>query len=356
MSALSVKSLSLRTAPVLALFAIAACGSRSALLGDAPANRDDSPAPMMPVAATASSPPDASPNSNPNPHSNPTPFDAGGSPPQASPDASTGSFDGDVPIVITDPDCDAPLVYLLTQSVQNPSAISFETFSPQTGSESILGAACPEISSGVTGAAEVPLAVDRSGALYVALRETNASGAFGPSIVRVDATTLDCEDTNFGSAGTAAPALDVIMGMAFLQNTTNTGESLYFIGNETQVGQPYFLAVTDATTLQWNLVGSTTAWGEFAVPLTGRTQLYAEAQANIDLVDTATAAVTVLWDSPTPYVQQEAPVALWAGDFYWFTKFMPGPVTRFRPQDGSSAQVATTTSTVLGAATSTCAP
>jgi hypothetical protein len=264
--------------------------------------------------------------------------------------------------------CGASLVYLMTQSAPaggNSGSVAFETFSPQTGAVSSLGTACAEITSALQGAVAVAMAVDRNGFFYVALPETKGNELV-PGIVRVDATTMECDDTNFGPVGIAAkPELDLIMGMAFVQDASPAGESLYFIGNETRAGQPFFLGVADATTFQWRLVGPLTVWGTFAVPLTGRSQLYAEAQPNIGgaiaaspsigFLDITTAALTVLWDIPLVY-DDEPPFTLWAGDYYRFTDIVPGPVTRFRPQDGSSVQIATTTSTVLAAATSTCAP
>jgi hypothetical protein len=76
----------------------------------------------------------------------------------------------------------------------------------------------------------------------------------------------------------------------------------------------------------------------------------------IGRVNKATGAVTDQWTSPV--IPRESPYnlsgfAFWGGDFYFF---ISGVVWRFRPLDGSMAQVAQTQSKVLAAGVSTCAP
>lgn len=319
-------------APVAASLAVAsACGSRTGLL--VPPPEQD---------ASADVGPDVEPDVGP---------DVFEEPDAAEEDALPPLDVIEEPINIC-PDAGSTLIYLITtQSV-------LMSFYPPTGMFQTIGTIqCidPE------GTNPFSMAVDRnSGLAYVEYE----SGR----LYLVNTTNAACMPTSFLPGQGGYP---LQFGMGFSANAVDasTPETLYVAGDQGGVNQgPGTLASIDTTTF------TLTQIGEFSPIIsgveltgTGSGELFAFYGTNyvngtpqdsaIGQIDRATAQVVGQANLPGVTMGGGWAFAFWGGDFYLFTA--PGGssvVTRYRPSDGSIAQVAQTGLTIVGAGVSTCAP
>ncbi len=245
------------------------------------------------------------------------------------------------------PDAGSTLIYLIT--TQNV----LMSFYPPTASFMTIGTInCPD----PQGTNPFSMAVDRnSGLAYVEFQ----SGL----LYLVNTTNAACMPTPFTPGQGGYP---LTFGMGFSANAVDasTPETLYVAGDlGGGVGMgPGVLATIDTTT--WGL----TQIGQFNPTInmveltgTGSGELFAFFPSTngsaIGQIDRATAQV--IGEASLPGVNMGGgwAFAFWGGDFYTFTAPGGGSVvTRYRPSDGSIAQVAQTSLTIVGAGVSTCAP
>ena len=253
------------------------------------------------------------------------------------------------------PDAGSTLVYLITQ--QN----ALFSFDPSTLSFRMVGNInCPDPGNGTP----FSMAVDRAGIAYVVFESGN--------LFRVSTLTAACQATAFIPGATAFP---LQFGMSFSADPpdagTDGGETLYVAGDPgwgTSTPGPASLASLDTSTFALRVVGLfTPTIQEPELTGTGAGDLYgfwAPSQATdtaIVQIDKPSAQVTSVVTLPGVTFGNGWAFAFWGGDFYLFTA--PGGmgsssvVTRYRPSDGSIAQVATAPGvTIVGAGVSTCAP
>ncbi len=307
------------------LAAAAACGSRTGLL--------------VPPPQQDAAPPDAEPDVAPDVPEEPG-MDAGEE------DALPPLDVIEEPINIC-PDAGSTLIYLIT--TQNV----LMSFYPPTGTFMTIGTiSCP-----APGAQPFSMAVDRnSGLAYIEFTSGN--------LWRVTTTSPPiCTPTSFNPGQGGYP---LSFGMGFAANAVDasTPETLYVAGDlGGGVGMgPGVLATIDTST--WSL----TQIGPFNPTInmveltgTGSGELFAFFPSTngsaIGQIDRATAQV--IGEASLPGVNMGGgwAFAFWGGDFYTFTAPGGGSVvTRYRPSDGSIAQVAQTSLTIVGAGVSTCAP
>jgi hypothetical protein len=260
------------------------------------------------------------------------------------------------PIDVTPPPPDAPLecadagqllVYVLTL---NGNMMSFD---PARRVFTLIGPLnCP------TNGTPNSMAVDHQGIAYVNYYE----GSIG-LIFRVSTATLACEPTPYTNATGVLPAQ---LGSAFTANVEAGTETLYIAGdNGTGPMDISPLATVDTSSFATATIGSLpsiiagpeltgTASGDlfaFYRDLSDPTSSF------LGQIDRSTAAVVA--QTALPGVQQGNGWAFgfWGGDFYFFTNPSVGTIVqRFRPSDGSIVQVASTSSVIVGAGVSTCAP
>jgi hypothetical protein len=319
----------LRLCLLVALYpaAIVACGTRTGLLGSS----DDVGRPSSHDTFIE----DASHGTFIEDASHGTFIEDAGSP--AAPTDALPPIDvGTTPIPTDCPDASATLIYLITI---NGILLSFD---PPPATFTVIGSiACPST------AGPNSMAVDHTGLAYV---------AFGDgSIFRVSTRTASCQPTAF-VANTQNFASR--FGMGFAANANGTGETLYVAES---VSNPR-LASIDTTTSALRVIGP-------LLPVmvspeltgTGAGDLFAFSAANlgsvIGQVDKTTARVVAQATLAGVYQGTAWAFAFWGGDFYTFTAPTGGSVvTRFRPSDGSVAEVARYPIPIVGAGVSTCAP
>jgi hypothetical protein len=193
------------------------------------------------------------------------------------------------------------------------------------------------------------MAVDHTGTAYVAYDTGDIS--------LVDVTTAACRPSHFtpGQQGFSR------FGMGFVANGADASseETLYLASAET----PSRLARVDTATMALHVVGT------FSPPLTspeltgtGAGELFAFSAVEtggsaIEGVDENTAEVRAQSLLPSITQGNAWAFAFWGGDFYTFTAPGSGSIVmRFRPSDGSLAQVGGDAERVVGAGVSTCAP
>jgi hypothetical protein len=240
-------------------------------------------------------------------------------------------------------DPDALYVYLVTQEEV------LERYDPSTNVTTPIGTlTCP--ASG--GATPFSMGVDRRGRAYVVYD----SG----ELFLVDVKTATCATTDFaiGQHGF------VKFGMGFALDDNMMGESLYVAEISFQA-PPIGLGRIDTNTFVLDFIGPFSQTFGDAMEMTSSDdgQLYGY------MLDASGMGGHVLRiDKHTAEILQETPLpvggaatalafAYWGGDFYIFTS--PGgatTVSRYRPSDGSVANVATIDETVVGAGVSTCNP
>lgn len=241
------------------------------------------------------------------------------------------------------PDADATLVYTIS------SDNTLQSFNPETGQFRLIGRiACPAGS-----ATPFSMAVDRRGVAYVLFNNER--------IYRVSTATGACIETpyvprqsNFG-----------LFGMGFTTDDIGPTETLFVAGAEFNNSGAEGLARIDPTTFKLTFVGDFTPYIEQAeLTGTGDGRLFAFYKKQDDgppsfigEIDPETAEV--VGERRFDEVDQGAgwAFAFWGGDFYMFHAPAGNTrVTRWRPSDDTVRQVATTSSTIVGAGVSTCAP
>ena len=154
--------------------------------------------------------------------------------------------------------------------------------------------------------------------------------------------------------------------MGFVSDTNGAAEKLYVVENRLQ--QPpklpsKGLATIDTVTFGLNVIGP------FSPPIfgaeltgTGDGRLFGfftkeTSGSRIIEIDKLSASVVAGNDLPVGTPNDAFAFAFWGGDFYVFTGTTGGTgVTRFRPSDGSSANLTNHPQTIVGAGVSTCAP
>jgi hypothetical protein len=222
-----------------------------------------------------------------------------------------------------------------------------------------------------------PICADASTTLIYAVTEEYSLLRFDPStasFARIG--TLDCPDPGspFSMAvdreGIAYVLYDdepgthngafAEFGMGFSANEDDGGETLYVAGTTGELG-----SIDTSSYLLTDIGGFTPTFVQGELTGTGDGRLFSfyatvpqgpsSAIVQIDKTNASVIAEDVL-----PSVTQGGGWAFgfWGGDFYLFTA--PGGagsiVTRFRPSDGSTTQVATYPEIIVGAGVSTCAP
>jgi hypothetical protein len=264
--------------------------------------------------------------------------------------AATGSQDAGVDAlrvgIHQNLDCaDAGTTYIYAIAQDN----QIYSFYPAKTEFTLIGTlSCPELDPQ---ASPFSMAVDHLGAAYVVFDDGN--------LFHVSTKTAECEPTPFvpGQHGIQT------FGMGFVANKT-TGETLY-VSADDDAGQ---LATIDLDTFTLHVValgGDVVDQAELTG--TGDGRLYAffapdntSPPSFIDEIDPRTAKV--LSSALLPEVVEGSGWAFgfWGGDFYTFTApdQVTTVVTRYRPSDGSVAQVASAPPGVMivGAGVSTCAP
>jgi hypothetical protein len=260
-------------------------------------------------------------------------------------------------------DAGSTLIYLISES---NDLLSFDP--PSATFSRIAGIDCPMVgvptgtpTECYSGAPKpFSMAVDRTGTAYVEFCDGE--------LFQVSTATAACKATPFvaGQQGFATN-----FGMGFVQDTTDTDETLFVASGGDGTATPPALSWIDTTTFALHVVGpfSPTAGGGVvsAAELTGTGagNLYAffgvfGTTSAIAQIDKVTAQVVQQSDLPVEQGNYYA-FAFWGGDFYTFTSasnLAPGStiVTRFRPSDGTVVPVASTPDSIVGAGVSTCAP
>jgi hypothetical protein len=259
------------------------------------------------------------------------------------------------------PDAGSTLIYLITsQSV-------LMSFYPPTGTFQTIGTiSCPE----PPGSNPFSMAVDRtSGLAYVEFYYPMDPSRSG-HLYRVTTTSPPkCMPTPFLPGQGGYP---LQFGMGFSANAVDaaTPETLYVAGDTMGVGQGNgILATIDTTTFGLTQIGQfTPTITGVELTGTGSGELFAfyatdsmMLNSAIGQIDRATAQIVGQANLPGLAMGSGWAFAFWGGDFYLFTappSTAPSSiVTRYRPSDGSSVQVAQATNlTIVGAGVSTCAP
>lgn len=244
----------------------------------------------------------------------------------------------DVPLPNNCPDAGSTLVYLVSS---DNNLMSF--FPPSLSFKTIGKLACP--STG--GATPFSMGVDRKGVAYVVF--TNGS------LYRVSTATAACIATSFqpGQMGFST------FGMGFAGD--NIGEELYVAQSDSPSGG---LATIDTTTYTLGFVGKFN-------PDIPRTELTGTGDGrlfgywpNTDgnpggalaQIDRKTAQVTGVNALKTGSSQDAFAFAFWGGVFWIFTGTGSSTVTRYDLDNQSEQAVTSTSSLIVGAGVSTCAP
>jgi hypothetical protein len=313
-------------AGILAAGALAACGTRSGILGGDPAF--DAPA-----------------------------VDGGRFVQQRDGGGTDAAVDA-LPPIDAAPPPDAPrmdcadagttLVYAVTESD------TLLAFDPATGAFGVRGRlACPDPRHPFS------MAVDHAGMAYVLYADAEGGGGAPGRLFRVSTATGACAETSFSAPDDRG--FDTF-GMGFVADSQGGGETLFVASDRPAGGTLARLELPGLAVRAIAPFAPTFARGELTGTGDGRLfAFYSKAAGGsaVALVEAATARVVA--ETPIPGVDQGTAwaFAFWAGDFYLFTS--PGArarsiVSRFRPADGSIVDVASYPERITGAGVSTCAP
>lgn len=257
-------------------------------------------------------------------------------------------------VVRTDcPDADSTLVYVV--STNN----NLYSFFPTDGTFKQIGKlTCPA----APGSNPFSMAVDRKGKAYV---------VFSPSgeLFQVSTATGACIRTSYAPMQLSIATF----GMGFSTDDLGPSETLYIAADKGLA--PSQLGSIDLTSQKLSIIGEitpTTYLGELTGTGDGRLfSFYGKDPAIADTtnpmvvptfigeLDKKTGKIVAETPLPFPQVAQDTGWAFgfWGGDFYIFTA--PGgstKVSRYRPADGTTTQVATIDDVIVGAGVSTCAP
>jgi hypothetical protein len=265
----------------------------------------------------------------------------------------------DVPIINLCSDTAATVVYVIGKSgnlyVFNPA-----TQPPVFGLVGLIS--CP----GSLGR-PFSMAVDRKGVAYVAYSEGSSmsEAQFGTGIYRVNTRTRDCKPTSYD----AAKYGNVTFGMGFVADVSNRAagdETLYISQNAFPNGK---LGTIDTTTFELNYVAPYNAAVALAqLTGTGDGRLFAfqplvtqgsesTTESFIAQIDPATANVIDTEPLPGLVAGDGWAFAFWGGKFYVFTAPSGSTiVTQFDPSTKTSVAVSDSSDVILAACVSTCAP
>jgi hypothetical protein len=298
-----------------------ACGSRTALLvDDAESMPFVGPSPVTDASFDDATMSDAAPDALP-------PIDA-----TPRPDVDRSDC----------PDADATLIYVVTVAGE------LLAYNPPTGSfRSITHLTCPA----PMGSTPFSMAVDRKGIAYVVYSPDGALYRVSTATGACIATAYQPGQHNF-----------LTFGMGFTSLMGGPDETLFVAADMGTA--PSQLGTIDLNGFVVNVVAPfQPALTQAELTGTGDGRLYAfyeKAQGGsaIGEVDPTTAGVIA--ETPFPQVQQGQAWAFgfWGGDFYMFTSpdGAGSTVTRFRPSEGSTTDVASYPTRIVGAGVSTCAP
>ena len=297
------------------LLALAACGSRTALIVDEPLD-----------SGIADARPDVR--------------DSGRDVADSGPDSPLPPIDAtkpDVPPPNDCPDADATLVYLVSS---NNDLMSF--FPPSLSFKTIGKLACPNTG----GATPFSMGVDRKGSAYVVFTNGN--------LYRVSTATAACVATSFQSG----PMGFTTFGMGFAGD--NTGEQLYVAQSDSpSLG----LATIDTMSYKLGFVGKfnpeiprTELTGTDDGRLFGYWPNVNGPGGSLAQIDRKTAQVTGVNALKTGSAQDAFAFAFWGGVFWIFTGTGSTTVTKYDLQNQSETAVTSTSALIVGAGVSTCAP
>jgi hypothetical protein len=313
---------------------LAACGSRTGLLGDNGPDPADA-ALDGPVDAPFDARRDAQPDAR----------DASDAKPEAEPDALP-PLDVRPPIDVVRPiECpsaDVTFIYVVGSNNQ------LFSFNPATSAFKLVGTlVCP-----AGGATPFSMAVDRKGIAYVVYTDGR--------IYRVSTLTAACVATPFqaNQAGFGT------FGMGFVSNDNDPGETLFISGSGNPGGNEA-LGSVNVTNFQVTRIGTLApAVARMELTGTGDGRLFGYSPDNaapyIAQLDKRTAALTSRNAVQAGDTNDAFAFAFWGGKFYVFTAGgLGGPttVTEYNPATQRSATVTTLPGiAVVGAGVSTCAP
>jgi len=273
----------------------------------------------------------------------------------------------DVPVFNPCPDAAATLIYVIGKSG------TLYSFDPGASTFTTIGTiSCPGTSTTDT---PFSMAVDREGIAYVGFSNTDPAGnQIGTGLFRVSTKTAICTATTYNEAKNGM----YTFGMGFVANATDAGvgeagplDQLFIsldVGGITSNG---LLSTLDTTSFNVTKIGFfSPAPGLAAAELTGTGdgRLFAFSPGTVDggtfiaQVDPGTAKIIA--ESVVPGVVQGAGWAFgfWGNAFYTFTTAgsMAGETTtlvhKFDPLTMKVTLVAMNTDTIVGAGVSTCAP
>ena len=234
------------------------------------------------------------------------------------------------------------------------------SFNPATGAFRDIGTLdCPTTTFG----SAFSMAVDRAGTAYVLLYDGGSTGATG-SLFRVSTKTAKCEAIPSYVEGQHGFE---VYGMGFATNAGGPSERLYVQGAG-DFGSTTGLATIDTSTFALGEIGSSSPpiyGGELTGTGDGRLFgffTYESAPSDFLLGEIDKTNGALLSQTPLtglPVNNGGFAVAFWGGDFYLFT--VPDgtstTVTRYRTSDDSYLDVASLPNQkVVGAGVSTCAP
>lgn len=241
------------------------------------------------------------------------------------------------------PDADATYVYVVSSQYE-----LFSFHPPTLTFRSIGNLVCPAPAN------ETPfsMAVDRKGVAYVVYTDG--------SLYRVSTATAACVKTPYAPGQLGFETF----GMGFASDNGGPAERL-FVAENNFGGNAIGLGSIDTTTWKLSFIGA------FDPPLpraeltgTGDGRLFAfwpnrDVPTGSNVAEVNKVDAKVIARTPLPIARREDAFAFafWGGDFWIFTS--PGgasEVNRFRPSDGTTIQVTTHPSTIVGAGVSTCAP
>jgi hypothetical protein len=253
------------------------------------------------------------------------------------------------------PDADAELIYVITTDYQ------LFSFYPPDGSFTRIGPIkCPTTGLDPMGNQPTPfsMAVNRKGIAYTVFNDGE--------LFRVGTATAACISTGYQTNQQNVTTF----GMSFSTDNLGPTETLFVATDDaTNSANPSSLGWIDLNTFKLNVIGQfnpTLAFGELAG--TGDGHLYAfyptdptntmTAGSYIVEINKSTGAVTAQVFLPDVTQGSAWAFGFWGGDFYMFTSpdGMASIVQRYRPSDGTTTQVATLPSLIVGAGVSTCAP
>ncbi len=236
-------------------------------------------------------------------------------------------------------DASATLIYAVTEEY------SLLRFDPTTASFARIGTLdCPDPGSPFS------MAVDRQGIAYV-LYDDEPGNVF-----RVSLATTQCLSTSYIPHNGAFAEF----GMGFSANEDDGEETLYVAGVSGELG-----SIDTSSYLLTDIGGFTPPVTQGELTGTGDGRLFSFYATTPEgpvsaIVQIDKTNASVISEDVLPSVTQGSGWAFgfWGGDFYMFTApdGASSIVTRFRPSDGSTTQVATYPEIIVGAGVSTCAP